>query len=60
VFMSCGHGGICYECAQESWKKADKCVICRHPIEKIVKIKEIKGIEVSRVVEVTKKVKSST
>lgn len=36
VFMSCGHGGICYECAKDLWKGKDECYLCRsvshHPL----------------------------
>lgn len=29
VFMPCGHGGICYECSIEVWKKTLECYLCR-------------------------------
>lgn len=29
VFMDCGHGGICYECALEIWKATAECYLCR-------------------------------
>lgn len=34
VILECGHGGLCYQCAVEMWKKADECFLCRkvtHP-----------------------------
>ena len=38
VYMPCGHGGICYVCAMELWKKADECYLCRNHIERLLKI----------------------
>ena len=29
VYMECGHGGICYECAIDIWKSSDECYLCR-------------------------------
>lgn len=29
VTMSCGHGGLCYDCAMEIWRKTSGCYICR-------------------------------
>ena len=29
VFMSCGHGGLCYECSTELWDKTGECYLCR-------------------------------
>ena len=56
VFMDCGHGGICYECALESWKKNDNCILCRQRINKVLKIMIIKPFNVVKVIESTKKV----
>jgi Zinc finger, C3HC4 type (RING finger) len=36
IFMNCGHAGICYKCACETWKSFKKCYICRAKIEKIL------------------------
>jgi hypothetical protein len=32
VFMPCGHGGLCYECSVDVWKKSDECYLCRDVI----------------------------
>lgn len=29
VFMDCGHGGLCYNCAIDIWKKTGVCHLCR-------------------------------
>ena len=29
VYMPCGHGGMCYDCAIDIWKKSDDCYLCR-------------------------------
>lgn len=38
VIMGCGHGGICYECALQNWKKSQECFLCRAKIEKVLRI----------------------
>lgn len=38
VFMRCGHGGICYECAIDVWKKSNECYLCRDEIEQILQV----------------------
>eukprot|EP01016_Furgasonia_blochmanni_P019441 TRINITY_DN21801_c0_g1_i1.p1 TRINITY_DN21801_c0_g1~~TRINITY_DN21801_c0_g1_i1.p1 ORF type:complete len:187 (+),score=17.71 TRINITY_DN21801_c0_g1_i1:65-625(+) len=38
VFMNCGHGGVCYECSLEIWKKTGECYLCRNKIEQILHI----------------------
>ena len=38
VIMNCGHGGICYKCALESWKKSKECFMCRGKIERVLHI----------------------
>lgn len=30
VFMPCGHGGICDECALGIFEKSDQCPFCRN------------------------------
>ena len=30
VFLDCGHGGLCYECALDVWKKTGECYLCRN------------------------------
>jgi len=56
VYMDCGHSGVCYECALETWKKSDNCIMCRQPISKILKIVHVKKLNIVKVVESTKKV----
>ena len=56
VIMDCGHGGICYDCALENWKKGDNCVICRGNIEQIYKVANHNKIKISKVLQSTKKV----
>jgi len=56
VYMDCGHSGVCYECALETWKKSDACIMCRQPITKILKIVHVKKLNIVKVVESTKKV----
>lgn len=29
VYMPCGHGGLCYDCAIDIWKTTDDCYLCR-------------------------------
>ena len=43
VFMECGHGGICFECAKETWTKKTACMTCRTRIGEIVSLKPVKG-----------------
>eukprot|EP01016_Furgasonia_blochmanni_P006260 TRINITY_DN12507_c0_g1_i1.p1 TRINITY_DN12507_c0_g1~~TRINITY_DN12507_c0_g1_i1.p1 ORF type:complete len:472 (-),score=32.29 TRINITY_DN12507_c0_g1_i1:282-1697(-) len=38
VFMECGHGGVCYECALEIWKKTEECYLCRGRIDHLLTI----------------------
>lgn len=38
VFMKCGHGGICYECAVDIWKSTGECYLCRDEIEQILQV----------------------
>lgn len=30
VYLPCGHGGICYECAMDVMKKTGECYLCRY------------------------------
>ena len=32
VLMSCGHGGLCYGCALDIWKKSINCFFCKKVI----------------------------
>eukprot|EP01017_Pseudomicrothorax_dubius_P036309 TRINITY_DN518_c0_g1_i5.p1 TRINITY_DN518_c0_g1~~TRINITY_DN518_c0_g1_i5.p1 ORF type:complete len:631 (-),score=122.51 TRINITY_DN518_c0_g1_i5:99-1991(-) len=54
VFLDCGHGGICYECAKELWLKTGECYLCRKNIIQILQI-ELDALD-GKVI----KVKSST
>lgn len=38
VFMRCGHGGICYDCAIDIWKSTGECYLCRDEIEQILQV----------------------
>jgi len=29
VYMECGHGGICYQCALDIWRTSEECYLCR-------------------------------
>lgn len=29
VYMECGHGGVCYDCATSMWKNNEECYLCR-------------------------------
>jgi len=40
VLMSCGHGGVCCECAVESLRSKNQCMQCRSPVESLYKINE--------------------
>ncbi|OMJ80640.1 hypothetical protein SteCoe_19074 [Stentor coeruleus] len=39
VFMDCGHGGICFSCANTMVKNKETCHFCRAPIIRALKIK---------------------
>jgi len=56
IVMDCGHGGMCYECAIESWRKGNKCVMCRQEVYRILKVNFYENINVSKPVHGTKKV----
>jgi len=57
VYMDCGHGGVCYECALETWKKSENCILCRQKINKVLKIVICKPLNTVKVVESTTKVR---
>ena len=38
VFMNCGHGGICYECACEILQKTGECYLCRDAIIEVLQL----------------------
>lgn len=37
VFMECGHGGLCFRCAEDIWKASGECYLCRQNIEYILR-----------------------
>ena len=49
IYVDCGHAGICMLCAQESWKKHNKCVTCRKGITKVAKVEIVKGLDIGKV-----------
>ncbi|CAD8158416.1 unnamed protein product [Paramecium pentaurelia] len=40
VYMPCGHGGLCVKCATEWFTEKQECLICRKPVESVVKISQ--------------------
>ncbi|CAD8164215.1 unnamed protein product [Paramecium octaurelia] len=40
VYMPCGHGGLCIKCATEWFAEKQECLICRKPVEQVVKVIE--------------------
>ena len=57
IFMSCGHGGVCYSCAIALIERKNECVECRSEVQSIVKldlktkaIDVIQGIEISQII----------
>ena len=38
VYMKCGHGGICYDCAIDIWKSSNECYLCREQIEQVLQV----------------------
>ena len=55
AFMECGHGGICFECAKETWSKKAGCMTCRKRIKQIVKFVPVEGTNIMKGVSVTNK-----
>lgn len=43
VFMRCGHGGVCYDCAIDIWKTTGECYLCRLEIEQILQVEPQKN-----------------
>jgi len=61
VYLPCGHGGVCYECAQEMIKTKGDCHLCRKPIRRLMKVEtEKKDNDLVKVLSVIKAVKSNT
>ena len=40
VFMDCGHGGVCFNCAVQLRKSHGKCHLCREVILQVLRVKE--------------------
>eukprot|EP01016_Furgasonia_blochmanni_P052765 TRINITY_DN8452_c0_g2_i1.p1 TRINITY_DN8452_c0_g2~~TRINITY_DN8452_c0_g2_i1.p1 ORF type:complete len:259 (+),score=66.15 TRINITY_DN8452_c0_g2_i1:668-1444(+) len=38
VNMNCGHGGLCYECSIDIFKKTGECYLCRQSINQVLRI----------------------
>lgn len=39
IFMPCGHGGVCYDCAVDIFSKGNySCHLCRKPILQVLQI----------------------
>lgn len=43
VFSPCGHGGFCFECAQQILQKSDRCHYCREIVLKILVLDTARG-----------------
>ena len=43
VFMKCGHGGVCYTCAMDIWKRNAECYLCRKEIAAVYQLSMQKG-----------------
>lgn len=40
VFLECGHGGVCYPCAEKCWSSQRRhgCPMCRQPVTQVVRV----------------------
>jgi hypothetical protein len=38
VLLSCGHGGLCVECAARLWRSDRRCPLCRRGVHQYVKM----------------------
>lgn len=38
VFLDCGHGGICLDCAMDTIKRNNICALCRETVSQIIEI----------------------
>ncbi|KAL4498131.1 hypothetical protein ABPG73_006605 [Tetrahymena malaccensis] len=41
IFAPCGHGGLCYQCALDVFKKQGDCLLCRKKVTEIYKYIEV-------------------
>ena len=42
VFLDCGHGGVCINCAIDSMKRNNSCLLCRNLVVQILEIESLK------------------
>lgn len=45
VFMECGHGGTCFDCAKSVINSSRRCILCRSTISQILKVRVKSGKE---------------
>eukprot|EP01017_Pseudomicrothorax_dubius_P033797 TRINITY_DN4560_c0_g1_i2.p1 TRINITY_DN4560_c0_g1~~TRINITY_DN4560_c0_g1_i2.p1 ORF type:complete len:141 (-),score=9.62 TRINITY_DN4560_c0_g1_i2:58-480(-) len=38
VFLPCGHGGLCYDCGLNIWKRTGECYLCRQKICQLLEV----------------------
>ena len=55
VFMDCGHGGICYSCALDVWKKNSECFLCRKEIRCVYQLEQSSHDEYIKIIAETKR-----
>ena len=60
IILSCGHGGICYECLVSMLKKKSECMECRSTIDFVYRVdvgskssKNVKAVEKIKICELT-------
>eukprot|EP00397_Hematodinium_sp_SG-2012_P028911 GEMP01030488.1.p1 GENE.GEMP01030488.1~~GEMP01030488.1.p1 ORF type:complete len:450 (+),score=93.54 GEMP01030488.1:122-1471(+) len=41
VFLHCGHGGVCHQCATFMFHRSGECCICRAPVQGVAKITQM-------------------
>ena len=39
VLMDCGHGGLCFECAVQIFRRQGQCCFCRSQVSQVLKVK---------------------
>ena len=37
MFMECGHGGVCLDCATDIWNTTNECYLCREEITYVLR-----------------------
>ena len=45
VFLECGHGGVCLDCAIDTMKRNNACTLCRKEVVQILEIELLNGTE---------------